>query len=488
MKIARYGALLLATAVVGPLASAATEVTFTKDVLPILQENCQVCHRSDGANLGGMVAPMGFTTYKETRPWAKAIAKVVEARDMPPWDAHPKYHGVFKNERTLTQEEIDTIVAWVNQGAPRGREEDAPPPREFPNTGDWQIGEPDLIIEMPEPYFVQDEVTDIYVNFETPLTEEMLPEDRLIKAIEFRPGSPVVHHIISNPLGGVAPGNDPTVYDEGFYQLMRKGSSVTFEMHYHKEPGPGTGVWDQSSAAVKFYPIGYKPTHQIRMAPLGKFDFSVPPGDPNYSASVSQAFEDDVMIMGYTPHMHLRGKAAKYIATYPDGRTEDLLEVPGYDFNWQTTYSYAEPKILPAGSRVDLTMTWDNSPENPYNPDPTATVQFGEPTTAEMMFGFMNYAMVNEPSAVVVSETILDEYVGKYTVAGGPSFEISREGNGVSVSVAGQGPFPLEARSETKFTLDMADITIEFVRDDSGKVNSVSVDESGEKIVAQRAQ
>ena len=367
--------------------------TFYKDVLPVLQSNCQVCHRPDGANLGGMVAPMSFVDYKSTRPWARSIARQVEARTMPPWHASPEHHGVFANERTITEAEIATLVAWAKAGAPAGDVADAPESRSWGSSNGWSIGEPDLVLDMGQKYFVEDDIEDHYINFETTITADQLPTERYVKAIEFRPGSSVVHHIIARPLGGIAPGNDPTVYNDGFGTLLKPGTSITWNMHYHKEPGPGTGVWDKSYVALKFYPEGYVPDHVVANDPLATFDFEIPPGDPSYSASASTTFERDSLLIGYTPHMHLRGKSARYVATYPDGTTEILLHVPKYDFNWQTNYEYPSPgKKIPAGTRIDLTMTWDNSADNPHNPDPTATVRYGEPTTAEMMFGFVTYA------------------------------------------------------------------------------------------------
>lgn len=366
--------------------------TFYGDVLPILQENCVACHRDKGANFGGMVAPMSLTTYKEVRPWAKSIAKQVGARQMPPWKASPIHHGVFANERVLNDTQIETILNWVKTGAPRGPQGEAPPPRVFEETDGWQIGRPDLVFKMPEPYFVEDDVEDLYVNFEAIFTEEQLPEDRWIKAVEFRAGSSAVHHIILNPLGGIAPGYDPLVYADGWSARLRKGTKAKWQMHYHKEPGPGTGVWDQSKVGIIFWPEGTVIKHKRILEPLGAFDFNIPAGEPNYSRSTRFTFKRDSLVMSYNPHMHLRGKSAQYMAYYPDGTEELLLDVPRYDFNWQITYRYKEPKFMPNGTVVELTTAWDNSPDNPSNPDPTVDVRYGEPTTAEMMFGWMRYA------------------------------------------------------------------------------------------------
>ncbi len=364
---------------------------FYKDVLPILQENCQICHRPGGANLGGMVAPMAFTTYEEARPWAKAIAKQVTDRNMPPWDASPGQHGQFKNERTLTPAQIDTIVRWAETGATRGNPTDAPQMKEFPAANGWLIGEPDLVLAMPEKYFVADDVEDIYVNINQTITAEQLPKDRWIKAIEFRPGSAAVHHIIAFPLGGIAPGNDPTVYPDGISRKISPGDDIRWQMHYHKEAGPGTGVYDQSEMALKFYPEGTEIKYQMQGNALGRFDFEIPAGDPNYTIQQEYTFKHDSQLVQLMPHMHLRGKSAKYEAFYPDGKSEVLLDVPAYDFNWQTTYQYKDFKKVPAGTKVVYTTGWDNSTANVYNPDPTKAVRWGEPTTDEMSFGYMSF-------------------------------------------------------------------------------------------------
>lgn len=372
--------------------SAADEpVTFTKDVLPIMQENCLVCHRPGGANLGGMIAPMSFTTYPETRPWAKAIARAVSNRKMPPWDAAPVHNGEFIDERTLSDEEIKTIVTWVETGARRGNPSDAPPPFEFPNVDGWTIGEPDLILSMPEPFFVPDDLSDDTMYFPMELTEDQLHEDRWVKAFEFRPGSEAVHHVVLSPFGGISPGNDATIFREDYGSPLRKGQKVTWNLHYHKEAGPGTGVWDQSSIGIKFYPKGFVPKHRLSLARMGVMDFEIPAGAANHSSEIWHTFEEDVLIDKMMPHMHFRGKRALYELTYPDGTEELLLSVPEYDYNWQTEYRFREPKPVPAGTRVKFTGWWDNSADNPNNPDPTINVRYGERTDEEMLYGFVYY-------------------------------------------------------------------------------------------------
>jgi hypothetical protein len=384
------------------LPAAANEVTspakptFYKDVLPILQESCQDCHRPGGKNMGGMVAPMAFMDYKDTRPWAKGIAKAVANREMPPWDASPEHAGVFIGERVLDEGEIETIVKWASTGAARGNQADAPPAREFPVIEGWSIGEPDLIVKMPEPFFVPDDLLDETHYFKTKLTEEQLPKDRWIKKVEFRPGSTAVHHIIATPLGGIAPGNAPLVYRDGYSAKLHAGEEIVFNMHYHKEPGAGTGVWDQSEVAVIFYPEDYTPEHVLQTSPLGTFAIDIPPHEKHYQATAHLTFPDDALINSMMPHMHYRGVEAKYVLTYPDGKEETLLHVPQYDFNWQTSYRFKEPKLVPKGTKVSFTATWDNSDENPNNPDPNQRIHWGEATHEEMMFGWISFTNPHE--------------------------------------------------------------------------------------------
>ncbi|HUP51868.1 MAG TPA: hypothetical protein VM198_05295 [Longimicrobiales bacterium] len=392
------------------MASAGTP-TFYADVLPVLQESCQVCHTPQGLDLGGMIAPVSFTTYEETRRYAPRIASAVESGYMPPWHAAEQHRGDFSNERVLAPEDAQTLIAWARGGALPGDPSEAPPAKRFASseTG-WSIGTPDLVIQLPEPYLVHDSVEDQYVNFEVTLTSEQLPEDRWVKAVEFRAGSSAVHHIIANPLGGIAPGVEPTVHPDGYATVLRKGTTVTFNMHYHKEPGPGTAVWDRSSAAIIFYEPGEVIEHVVEGDPLGMFQFKIPPHDPSYSFDTSYTFEKDAKIVWLTPHMHLRGKSALYEITRPGEETETLLHVPQYDFNWQHTYHFAEPVLVPAGTRLDLTLSWDNSASNPHNPNPDREVGYGEPTTDEMGFGFMNYIEV-EPRHYVVGEPIPDDVI-----------------------------------------------------------------------------
>ena len=376
---------------VGQPRAAETAPTFYRDVLPILQQECQACHREGGSNLGGMIAPMALLDYDQVRPWAKAIARNARERTMPPWHASPEQAGVFTNERTLTEAEIETLVSWATTGAVAGDAGDAPPAIEWPSHQGWSMGEPDLVISMPEPFLVGDEVEDLYIDFPLVITDEMLSEPRWIQSVEFRPGSGAVHHIVGYPVGSMVPGGGATVYPEGVGVLLEPGTKGRWSMHYHKEPGPGTAVWDQSTVAIHFHPREAEITHLLRTGCLCNFDFLIPAGDPHYEVHSELTFERDALLLDILPHMHLRGKAARFEAVYPDGTSKVLLDVPEYDFNWQTTYRFREPEFIPAGARIVSTSVFDNSAGNPSNPDPTVDVGYGEPTTAEMIKSPVRY-------------------------------------------------------------------------------------------------
>lgn len=397
-------ALLLSLLVASPAVNAAPP-TFAKDVAPIMHANCVACHRDAGRNLSGMIAPMSFETYREVRPWSKAIKRVVASREMPPWHASAETHNVFRNERTLTDDEIATIVDWVDAGCPKGNLQDVPKLAEA--TTGWSIGEPDLLLEFKEPYWVGDDVEDIQPTIMVEITEEQLPEPRWISALEFKPGSEVVHHIVTfilspdeeldlqnrKMLGRIAPGTDPQSYDPGYGFLLKPGSKMVFAMHYHKESGPGTGAWDSSQMAIKFHD---KPvTHPVDISAIQHGDFEIPPLHPNWRVGGSQTFDEDFILLDLFPHMHLRGKSAKYTAFYPDGTSEELLDVERYDYNWQTAYEYDEYRQMPAGTRIEWEITYDNSEANAEarGINPNRAVRFGGPTTEEMDLGFFSYAL-----------------------------------------------------------------------------------------------
>ncbi len=426
--------IVLATALfVGPTAAVsssepstnkdvAAQPTFHRDVLPILQENCQACHRAGGDNYTGMVAPMSLMTYEETRPWARSIAKNVKARLMPPWYADSKYHGVFKNERTLADEEIETVVRWAQTGAPAGDIADAPPSLEFSDHG-WRIGKPDLVVTAPR-FFVPDDADTHYEQLVVEVTEDMLPASRWIKGIEWRGGSEPVHHIVgygyppgaegdrtkAYGLGSIAPGEEPMIFPDGYAKLLIAGSKIVFSMHYHKEKGEGTGVWDESQVAFRFYDEDAAIEHFVEHNAIGNRWFEIPPGHPNWKVGAARVFEEDTTLIAMHPHMHLRGRDARYEAIYPDGTRREILSVPVWDFNWQTDYSFAEPLELPAGTRLEYSVHYDNSDENPNNPNPDIAMDWGPETWDEMMLGYVTYSATDSRQLTIAE--VLEKHFG----------------------------------------------------------------------------
>jgi hypothetical protein len=390
------------------------DVTFNRDVLPILQENCQTCHRGAGANSGGMVAPMSLMTYDEARPWAKAIARVTASRAMPPWFATEATRGQFHDERVLTDQQIETLTRWASTGAAEGNAADAPSIRRFAqdeNAG-WSFRQPDLVVPLPEPYFVADDVEDLNITFMTTLTAEQLPADVWVQGLEFRVGGHNVHHMCANAfapgevesfqvgelgssgLGCIALGAGPTFLPEGFAQLLEKDSRIRFSMHYHKEPGPGTGFTDRSE--LGFYFARGPVEHKVVYDAIGNVTFEIPPNRERWRVGSAQTFREDSYLLALWPHAHLRAVAARYELHTPDGRTELLLDVPHYDQEWQVVYRYREPRLVPAGSRLDVTLWYENSPKRAGERgfDSGQATTFGPATTDEMMIGFLNWAPV----------------------------------------------------------------------------------------------
>lgn len=378
--------------------------TFYADVVPILQQNCQACHQDEGKNMGGLVAPFPLVSYEDVRRYASRIARAVGSGSMPPWSAASQHAGVFKDERTLAPEEKATLLTWVENGSPAGNPSDAPPQPAFltaaAETGGWSLGEPDLILSFPDDHCLADDMRDEYINIPVEITEEMMPEDRWISSVEYRNG-PAVHHIIS-AVGGLVPGAEPSLYEEGYGRVFREGPrTVRFQMHFNKEPGPGTALCTNIQAGIRFKEAGEVITHMTSGDDLMMRSIRIPAGDPSYSHSTEYTFEEDVRMLGFMPHMHLRGKAALYEVTYPSGEHEVLLHVPKYDFNWQHSYDFIEPPLIPAGSTLQFTLWWDNSADNPANPDPTEEVTWGLPTHAEMSQGYMRFERLDGVHFVV---------------------------------------------------------------------------------------
>ena len=415
----------LASAGPNPTIAQTNAPTWYADVLSIVSENCVVCHQPQGMNMGGMVAPFSLMTYEEARPFAELMALRVAAGEMPPWDAHPMFRGKFVGEMYLDPDEKQMIVAWAEAGAPAGNPEDAPPQTlttlNSAKLGEWAIGEPHIVLAFGSPYHVEDDWRDVNVGVNLVVPPEH-DEPRWIKASELRAGSPHVHHICGEPFGCIAPGWDPYVYPEGYAMLLPAIDEIRLGMHYNKTPGPGTAFDDVSRAAVVFYEDGETIRHMVRRSVLSVgSSFVIPAGHPSFSLTREFDFAEDTYILSLTPHMHYRGKEAKYELLYPDGRRELLLYVPEYDFEWQRMYVFKDPPIAPAGSKLLWTPTWDNSSDNPHNPDPTRDVPYGLPTEMEMGNGWLDYTPVAPIEHVVgrdpIPADLLEEVTRQLTVA-----------------------------------------------------------------------
>jgi hypothetical protein len=391
--------------------SGAGAPTFYEDVLPILQENCQACHQPNGRDMGGMLAPFSLLTYADVASRAQRVSRAVASGQMPPWHAASWQKGTFANERVLEEEEKQIIVAWAEGGTPAGDPTNAPPTPDFVLASavadGWTLGEPDLILGFEEPYCLRDRDQDVYVDIPVHITAEMVPEDRWMASIEYRNG-PAIHHIVSD-VGGLVPGGEPRAWGPGDGNVFRAGPrDLLFNMHFNKEAGRGTAVCTNIQAGIRFKPEGEIITHVMTRDDLMISPIWIPAGAPNHSHVREYRFAEDVEILSFFPHMHLRGKAARYAITYPDGRYETLLDVPRYDFNWQHTYRFAEPVFAPAGSVLRFTLWWDNSANNPHNPDPSADVQWGLPTHSEMSQGYMTYQRL-DGARYIVGEPIPPE-------------------------------------------------------------------------------
>ncbi|HTM47105.1 MAG TPA: hypothetical protein VL285_00385 [Bryobacteraceae bacterium] len=385
-------ALPLAAAVSLPAASIPT---YSKDVAPIIHNRCAQCHRP------GEAAPMPLLSYKQVRPWAAAIREKVLSRAMPPWLADPHY-GKFANDRRMPQSEIDTIAAWAGSGAPEGRPRDLPELPEF--VEGWSIGKPDAVVSLLEEVDVPAEGVVPYKYYKVPSN---FTEDKWVEAAEIRAGNrSLVHHVIvfiqepdgapkpadngvkDNLLVGFAPGEQPKIYPPGTAKLVKAGSTFLFQMHYTPNGKAGK---DKTYVGLRFArtPV----THRALTGRALTNNFAIPPGDSNYEVKSSWTAKEDTRIRSFMPHMHLRGKDFQYTAVYPDGRSEVVLSVPKYYFNWQLVYELKEPLFLPKGSRLDCVAHFDNSANNKFNPDPTRTVRWGDQTWEEMMIGWFDLTL-----------------------------------------------------------------------------------------------
>lgn len=392
---------VLAVCVLGAGIARAEGPTYNKDVAPILWKNCAGCHRP------GEVGPFSLLTYKDAAKRSGFLEEITESRRMPPWKAEPGF-GSFYDERRLTDREIEMIAEWAKAGAPEGEAKDLPPAPMFPEG--WQLGTPDLVLKVPEPFPVAASGRDVYRCFVIPIPTET---DRTVAAVEFRPGNrKVVHHALmfldntgaarkkdeadSGPgyasfagpgilptggLGGWAPGATPRLLPEGIGKYLRAGSDLVLQIHYHPDGKPET---DQSVVGVYFTKT---PARQIVAGiAVRTRNLDIPAGESRYHVTAQSApLPVDAQAIGIAPHMHYIGKEMKVVAESPDGKTTPLIWIRDWDFNWQGQYQYRSPVKLAKGTVIKLDAYYDNSAANPHNPSrPPKRVHWGEQTTDEM--------------------------------------------------------------------------------------------------------
>lgn len=388
--------------------------TYYRDVLPILQQHCQSCHRA------GEIGPMQLMSYAQTRPFARAIADSAAKREMPPWFADPAI-GHFSNDPSLTQQEIDTLVSWANAQAPAGDPHAAPRPRRWPEG--WMIPHPDTVLRMTKPVALP-------AHGDIDYTYEIVPtgftEDKWVQVSEIQPSSRAnVHHAVvyvrppnshwlrhapvGVPFTGAdmtdeqdrqdtrftqadillvyAPGSSPDNWPEGMAKFIPAGSDLVFQMHYMAH---GQATADQSSIGIIF--AKNPPQQRVLTLQLTNDRFVIPPGVEDYRVEVHGSLPNEATLLSFFPHMHLRGKRFEYNILRADKTVEPLLRV-NYNFYWQLSYRLAEPLALPAGTVLQAVAEYDNSKNNPHNPDPSAAVRWGDQTYDEMMVGFFDLAV-----------------------------------------------------------------------------------------------
>ncbi len=375
------------------------DVTYAKDVSRIVQERCQTCHHK------GTAAPFSLLTFEDVKRKAKGIRDAVADNRMPPWHADPHFNK-FSNDRRLSADQKQKLLAWIDGGCVLGDEKDLPAPAEYADG--WVIGKPDVIFEMPKEQTVQAEGVVDYQYF---VTKTNFKEDVWVQAAEARPGNrAVVHHIIvffrdpkkprggqgdglgQNMIVGTAPGDMPQIFKPGVARKIPAGAELVWQMHYTPT---GKVEKDRSQVGFIFYKGKEPPAHAAITQGIANMDLLIPAGDPNKKFESNWTLRQDAVIFSFMPHMHVRGKDFEYKAIYPDGKSEILLSVPKFDFNWQTMYRLETPMRLPKGTRIHCTAHFDNSAKNPANPDPTKEVSWGDQTWEEMLIGWVDYYLEN---------------------------------------------------------------------------------------------
>jgi hypothetical protein len=384
-----------------------TNISYTVDVAPVIAENCATCHREGG------IAPFAMNSSAMVQGWAPMIREVLMTKAMPPGQLDPKHINEFSNSRVLDPIDIQNIVQWVNEGAIVGLDNELLESLTWPES-QWAFGEPDLILDIQAttvPATGQGVFVDVDVVFD-------MPTDRWVKASQILPGErTVLHHTVNSlswpeeigegislgALGGTGapsdkanlaayvPGMTPSLNPENTGGLLKAGSVLSLNMHYTPN---GRETTDASQIGVWFYPEGEVPEERMIGQCACVFPFTwttIPANDPAFQQSAQIVISEDANIHSFLPHMHFRGKAMTFTAEYPDGTFEELINIAAYNYNWQITYAYAEPKFVPAGTVVTALATWDNSAQNPSNPNPDRNVDWGNQSWDEMFFGVVTW-------------------------------------------------------------------------------------------------
>jgi mono/diheme cytochrome c family protein/thiol-disulfide isomerase/thioredoxin len=414
-------------------AAQAAPPTFNKDIAPILYKNCATCHRP------GEVAPFALLTYADAAKKAALLATVTERRVMPPWKAEPGY-GSFASERRLSDEQIALIGDWAQSGAPEGEAQDKPAAPVF--ASGWGAGQPDKVLTMSHKFEVAADGPDQYRCFVLPLDTA---QDVYLSSMEFRPGNRrVVHHALvyadatgtarrlaadsadgsytcfggpkfppAGLLGGWAPGASPPPDSPSLSQLIRKGTDVVVQIHYHPSGKPEE---DQSSLGLKF---SGPPTKGRAGIILSNRRIQISAGDPHYVVKTAVTLPRDVDVFGITPHAHYIGKDMKVNAVLPDGTVQHLIWIKDWDFNWQGQYRYKEPVHLPRGTRIELEYVYDNSENNPHNPShPPVPVTFGEETRNEMAVLFLGVELPSAEDVPAFRREMRTQYIESFLAEG----------------------------------------------------------------------
>jgi hypothetical protein len=384
-----------------PDSAADKQISYVDDIVPILADNCLHCHTEGG------IAPWAMSEYRMVQGFAPMMREVIRTRRMPPWHVDPAV-GEWQHDAGISDVEAGTLVRWIEAGAPRGEGED-PLPQLQPREGMWALGEPDLIIELP----AFDVPATGVVDYKFPSVENPLDEDVWVVAATVIPGdAKAVHHVLmgsadeapqyddregvfQNYIMGYAPGNESAFMPEGTGVFVPVGGVYLFQMHYTPYGRAGT---DRTRVGLYFAKKDEPPENFLRQQVVLNPKISIPPGVAEHPESAYFEFWDDAVLYSLVPHAHYRGRSSRFELLYPDGERELILSVPNYDFNWQRTYSFVEPVTVPAGTRIIHTTVYDNSANNPGNPDPERRVSWGLQSHDEMLYGSVSFSWVNESS------------------------------------------------------------------------------------------